>query len=39
MGDATVEEVKTECEKRMQAGEFIEASNRGSDRTFTSGND
>jgi ATP-dependent exoDNAse (exonuclease V) alpha subunit len=35
MGDATVAEVKAEFEKRVQAGEFIEASNRAPGRAFT----
>src|SRR5713101_2147580 len=35
MGDAAVAEVKTEFEKRVQAGEFIETSNRAPDRAFT----
>jgi hypothetical protein len=35
MGDATVEEVKAEFEKRVQVGEFIEISNRGPGRAFT----
>jgi conjugative relaxase-like TrwC/TraI family protein len=35
MGDATVAEVKAEFEKRVQAGEFIETSNRGPGRAFT----
>jgi conjugative relaxase-like TrwC/TraI family protein len=35
MGDATVAEVKAEFEKRLQAGEFIETSNRGPSRAFT----
>ncbi len=35
MGDATVAEVKTEFEKRVQAGEFIETSNRAPGRAFT----
>src|SRR6266567_4144693 len=35
MGDATVEEVKAEFEKRVQAGEFIETSNRAPGRAFT----
>jgi len=35
MGDATVAEVKAEFEKRGQAGEFIETSNRGPGRAFT----
>jgi conjugative relaxase-like TrwC/TraI family protein len=37
MGDATFGEVKAEFEKRVQAGEFIEASNRGPGRAFTTG--
>ena len=35
MGDATVAEVKAEFEKRVQAGEFIETSNRAPGRAFT----
>jgi len=35
MGDATVAEIKAEFEKRIQAGEFIEASNRAPGRAFT----
>jgi conjugative relaxase-like TrwC/TraI family protein len=35
MGDATVVEVKAEFEKRLQGGEFIESSNRGPGRAFT----
>ncbi len=35
MGDATVAEVKAEFEKRVQSGEFIETSNRGPGRAFT----
>src|SRR3989441_156042 len=35
MGDATVAEVKSEFEKRVQAGEFIETSNRALGRAFT----
>jgi len=35
MGDATVADVKAEFEKRLQAGEFIETSNRAPDRAFT----
>jgi conjugative relaxase-like TrwC/TraI family protein len=35
MGDATFGEVKTEFEKRVQAGEFIEVSNRAPGRAFT----
>src|SRR5260370_5831932 len=35
MGDATVAEVKEEFEKRVQAGEFIETSNRAPGRAFT----
>src|SRR6266849_3639715 len=35
MGDATVAEVKAEFEKHVQAGGFIETSNRGPDRAFT----
>jgi conjugative relaxase-like TrwC/TraI family protein len=35
MGGATVAEVKAEFEKRTQAGEFIETSNRGPGRAFT----
>jgi conjugative relaxase-like TrwC/TraI family protein len=35
MGDATVAEVKAEFERRAQAGEFIETSNRGPGRAFT----
>src|SRR5207302_7841352 len=35
MGDATVEEVKTEFEKGVQAGEFIETSTRAPGRAFT----
>ncbi len=35
MGDATVADVKAEFEKRVQAGEFIETTNRGPDRAFT----
>src|SRR6266481_6336034 len=35
MGDATVAEVKAEFENRVQAGEFIETSNRAPDRAFT----
>ena len=35
MGDATVAEVKAEFEKRVQAGEFIETSNRAPSRAFT----
>jgi conjugative relaxase-like TrwC/TraI family protein len=35
MGDATVVEVKAEFEKRVQAGEFIETSNRAPGRAFT----
>src|SRR5438477_677078 len=35
MGDATVAKVKTEFEKRVQAGEFIETSNRAPGRAFT----
>src|SRR5258708_17811689 len=35
MGDATVAEVKTEFEKGVQAGEFIETSNRAPGRAFT----
>jgi conjugative relaxase-like TrwC/TraI family protein len=37
MGDATFGEVKAEFEKRVQAGEFIETSNRGPGRAFTTG--
>src|SRR5712692_77696 len=35
MGHATVAEVKAEFEKRVQAGEFIETSNRAPGRAFT----
>src|SRR5213080_864873 len=35
MGDATVEEVKAEFEKGVQAGEFIETSTRAPGRAFT----
>jgi conjugative relaxase-like TrwC/TraI family protein len=35
MGGATVAEVKTEFEKRVRSGEFIETGNRGPDRAFT----
>ncbi|OLE16610.1 MAG: conjugal transfer protein [Acidobacteria bacterium 13_1_20CM_4_57_11] len=35
MGDARVAEVKAEFEKRVQAGEFIETSNRAPGRAFT----
>src|SRR6266850_1953730 len=35
MGDATIVEVKAEFEKRVQEGEFIETSNRGPGRAFT----
>src|SRR5713226_3201576 len=35
MGDATVAEVRAEFEKRVQSGEFIETSNRGPGRAFT----
>src|SRR5258706_4098946 len=35
MGDATVAEVKAEFEKRVQAGKFIETSNRAPGRAFT----
>src|SRR5216683_4886061 len=35
MGDGTVAEVKAEFEKRVQAGEFIETSNRAPGRAFT----
>src|SRR5260370_16203727 len=35
MGDATVAEVKAGFEKRVQAGEFIETSNRAPGRAFT----
>src|SRR5216683_2974161 len=35
MGDATVAEVKAEFENRVQAGEFIETSNRPPGRAFT----
>src|SRR5260370_17709255 len=35
MGGGTVAEVKAEFEKRVQAGEFIETSNRGPGRAFT----
>ena len=35
MGDATVAEVKAEFGKRVQAGEFIETSNRAPGRAFT----
>jgi len=35
MGDATVAEVKAEFEKHVQAGEFIETSNRAPGRAFT----
>ncbi|MGC2829401.1 MAG: MobF family relaxase [Candidatus Acidiferrum sp.] len=35
MGDATVAEVKAEFEKRVEAGEFIETSNRAPGRAFT----
>jgi len=35
MSDATVAEVKAEFEKRVQAGEFIETSNRAPGRAFT----
>src|SRR5437879_6208846 len=35
MGDATVAEVKAEFEKAVQAGEFIETSNRAQGRAFT----
>jgi len=35
MGDATVAKVKAEFEKRVQAGEFIETSNRAPGRAFT----
>jgi conjugative relaxase-like TrwC/TraI family protein len=37
MGDATFGEVKAEFEKRAQSGEFIETSNRGPCRAFTTG--
>ena len=35
MGEATLTEVKSEFEKRVQSGEFIETSNRGAGRAFT----
>jgi len=35
MGEATVAEIKAEFEKRVQAGEFIEISNRAPGRAFT----
>src|SRR5260370_30672907 len=35
MGGGTVAEVKAEYENRVQAGEFIETSNRGRGRAFT----
>jgi conjugative relaxase-like TrwC/TraI family protein len=35
MGDATLHEVKAEFEKRVQAGEFIEANHRAPGRAFT----
>ncbi len=35
MGDATIAEVKAEFEKRVQSGEFIQTSNRGPGRAFT----
>ena len=35
MGSATVAEIRVEFEKRVQSGEFIETSNRGPDRAFT----
>ena len=35
MGDATVAEVKAEFERRVQAGEFVETSNRAPGRAFT----
>src|SRR6266581_5952613 len=35
MGEATVAEVKAQFEKRVQAGEFIETSNRAPGRAFT----
>jgi conjugative relaxase-like TrwC/TraI family protein len=35
MGDATVAEIKAEFERRVQAGEFIETSNRAPGRAFT----
>ena len=35
MGEATLTEVRSEFEKRVQSGEFIEASNRGAGRAFT----
>src|SRR5260370_33498586 len=35
MGDAPAAEVKAEFEKRVQAGEFIETSNRAPGRAFT----
>jgi conjugative relaxase-like TrwC/TraI family protein len=35
LGEATLTEVRSEFEKRVQSGEFIEASNRGAGRAFT----
>lgn len=35
MGEATLTEVRSEFEKRVQSGEFIEASSRGAGRAFT----
>ena len=35
MGEATLKEVQSEFEKRIQSGEFIETSNRGAGRAFT----
>ena len=35
MGDATLPQIKTEFEKRIRAGEFIETSNRAPGRAFT----
>ena len=37
MGEATLREVKAEFEKRVQTGEFIEASHRAPGRAFTTG--
>lgn len=37
MGDATFHEIKTEFEKRVECGEFIEASHRAPGRAFTTG--
>lgn len=37
MGEATFHEIKTEFEKRVESGEFIEASHRAPGRAFTTG--